>query len=75
MDILRLSDLDGRISEIFAAKAVAKGGVIRRDMRWIEREIGRERFVAEVRSRGFHLIETGGQWIVIRSRGLFRVIC
>ena len=31
------------LTEIFAAKAVAKGGVIRRDLRWIDREIGRDR--------------------------------
>jgi hypothetical protein len=75
MDITRTSDPDGWISEIFAAKAVAKGGVIRRDIRWIDREIGRDRFLAEVRARGFHLVETGGQWVVICNRGFFRVIC
>jgi hypothetical protein len=54
---------------------VAKGGVIRRDIRWIDREIGRDQFLAEVRERGFHLVETGGQWVVICNRGFFRVIC
>jgi hypothetical protein len=75
LDILRLSDPDGCIREIFAAKAVAKGGVIRREIRWIDREIGRDRFLAEIRARGIHLVETGGQWIVICNRGVFRVIC
>ncbi len=75
MDTVRLADPDGWIAEIFAAKAVARGGVIRRDLRWIDREIGRDRFVAEVIKRGFHLVETGGQWIVICNRGFFRVIC
>ena len=41
----------------------------------IDREIGRDRFIAEVRARGFHMIEAGGQWIVICNRGLVRVIC
>jgi hypothetical protein len=63
------------IDQIFAAKAVEKGAVIRRDLRWIDREIGRDRFLSEVRQRGFHLIEAGGQWIVICNSGLFRVIC
>jgi hypothetical protein len=75
MNLVRLSDPDGWINEIFAAKAVARGGVIRRDVRWIDREIGRDRFVAEVEARGFHLVETGGQWVVICNRGFFRVIC
>jgi hypothetical protein len=45
---------------VFSAKSVARGGVIRRDRRCIDREIGWDRFIAEVRARGFHLIETGG---------------
>ncbi len=75
MDPIRIADPDGWIEEIFSAKAVSKGGVIRRDMTWIDREIGRDRFVSEVRARGFHLVETGGQWIVICNPGFFRVIC
>jgi hypothetical protein len=66
---------EGWIAEVFGAKSVARGGVIRRDLRWIDREIGRERFIAEVRARGCHLIETGGQWIVICNTGFLRVIC
>lgn len=61
--------------QIFSAKAVEKAAVIRRDVRWIDREIGRDLFLSEVRKRGFHLIETGGQWIVICNSGFFRVIC
>ena len=75
MGPIRIADPEGWIEEIFSAKAVSKGGVIRRDLAWIDREIGRNRFVAEVRSRGFHLVETGGQWIVICNSGFFRVIC
>ncbi|MCF1710113.1 N-(5'-phosphoribosyl)anthranilate isomerase [Tabrizicola sp. J26] len=75
MGPIRIADPEGWIEEVFSAKAVSKGGVIRRDLAWIDREIGRNRFVAEVRSRGFHLVETGGQWIVICSSGFFRVIC
>lgn len=63
------------IEQIFSAKAVEKAAVIRRDLRWIDREIGRDLFLAEVQRRGFHLIETGGQWIVICNHGFFRVIC
>jgi hypothetical protein len=73
--ILRQTTPEGWVAEVFGAKSVARGGVIRRDLRWIDREIGRERFIAEVRARGFHLIETGGQWIVICNTGFLRVIC
>ncbi|MCA3441528.1 MAG: N-(5'-phosphoribosyl)anthranilate isomerase [Rhodobacter sp.] len=73
--IIRQTTAAGWIAEVFGAKSVARGGVIRRDLGWIDREIGRERFIAEVRARGFHLIETGGQWIVICNTGFLRVIC
>ena len=72
--IIRQTTPEGWIAEVFDAKSVARGGVIRRDLRWIDREIGRERFIAEVRMRGFHLIETGGQRIVICNTGFLRVI-
>ncbi|MFM2391540.1 MAG: hypothetical protein RLZZ437_3095 [Pseudomonadota bacterium] len=57
------------INEIFSAKAAANGGVIRRNRLWVENEVGRDRFIAEVRKRGFHLLETGQQLIVICHRG------
>ena len=74
MDIVRRADPEGWIDEIFSAKAVARGGVIRRDRRWIDREVGRELFMTEVRSRGFHLIESGDQRVVICHSGFFRVV-
>ena len=40
------------LAQIFTAKAVAQGGVIRRKTDWIAREVGRDRFEAEVKRRG-----------------------
>jgi len=60
---------------IFAAKAARTGGVVRRSVRWIEQEVGHDRFQNEVRRRGFHLVESGGQYIVICNTGGIRVIC
>ncbi|MDT8855762.1 N-(5'-phosphoribosyl)anthranilate isomerase [Paracoccaceae bacterium Fryx2] len=65
---------DSWIAEVFAAQAVRKGGVIRRNVHWIAREIGCERFVEEVRQRGFRLLETGDQWIVICHGGGVRLL-
>jgi len=50
---------------VFAAKAARTGGVVRRAVRDVEREVGRQAFIAEVTRRHFHLIECGGQFIVI----------
>ena len=63
------------LDEVFSAKAVARGGVVRRSVRDVEREVGRARFIAEVRRRGFHLVECGGQFIVICNAGQVHIIC
>ena len=62
------------LAQIFTAKAVAQGGVIRRKAAWIAREVGRDRFEAEVRKRGYHLIETGADLVVICHSGAIRVL-
>lgn len=68
MDRIRKNPADAWIDLIFSAKA-AEGQVIRRNIQWIEREVGRERFVAEVRHRGFHLFQTADQFIVVCHSG------
>jgi len=71
---IRPHNPDHWIAAIFAAKAVQSGGVVRRNRIWLEREIGRDRFEAEVRLRGFHLLETGQQLIVICNSGRLRLV-
>lgn len=56
-------------ARIFDAKAARTGGIVRRAVRDVEREIGRPAFVQEVSRRGFHLVECGGQFIVICNAG------
>ena len=72
--ILRPQDPDYWIAAIFSAKAAQNGGVVRRNRIWVEREIGRARFEDEVRKRGFHLLETGQQLLVICNSGQIRVV-
>ena len=52
------------ISQVFSAKTVRYGGVVRRSVRWVEAEVGRDAFEAEVRSRVWHLVECNGQLVV-----------
>ena len=63
------------LDEIFSAKAVAKGGIVRRAVRDVDREIGRTSLMREVRLRGFHLVECGGQYIIICNAGHMQVLC
>lgn len=63
------------LDDLFAAKAVGKGGIVRRAVADVEREIGHQVLVSEVRRRGFHLIECGGQFIVICNPGHMQILC
>lgn len=72
---VRKSPPDLWIDAVFSAKAARTGGVVRRSVRWVEREVGRDRFESAVRARGFHMVECGGQFVVICNSGRVRVIC
>jgi hypothetical protein len=45
-----------------------EGGTVRRKVSDVERLIGRERFLHEVRRRGFRVVENAGQFIVFCNR-------
>lgn len=68
MHTVRHTPFDTWIRLIFSAKA-ADRHVIRRNVTWIDREVGRERFITEVRARGFHLLQTADQFIVVCHSG------
>jgi len=63
---------DRWVEHLFSAKAVERGGVVRRATVWVEREIGRERLIAEVQERGFCLLETQEQLVIICNPGPLR---
>jgi len=56
------------IVHLFSARSVAEGGTVRRKVADVERLIGRERFLHEVRRRGFRVVENSGQFIVFCNR-------
>lgn len=60
---------DPWIDQIFSTKSARRGAVVRRSMNWVEREVGHVRFQEEVRRRGYHLIRTANQYIVICHNG------
>ncbi|MFN0114779.1 MAG: N-(5'-phosphoribosyl)anthranilate isomerase [Paracoccaceae bacterium] len=70
-----ISDADLWIGQLFSAQAVAKGGVIRRSIWDAERKVWRRRLELEVRRRGFHMLECGGQFIIVCSAETIRIIC
>lgn len=68
-------DADHCLSAIFSAQAVARGSVVRRSIRRVEHEVGRDRLLVEVKRRGFHLAECGDQSVIICHDAGLRILC
>ena len=55
---------DRWIAHIFASQAAREGGVVRRKIRDVERFVGRDVFLIEMRRRGYAVVENAGQFVV-----------
>ena len=51
-------------TEFLGSRAAVKGEVIRRKVRDVERYVGRQMFLDEMRRRGFPVVENSGQFVV-----------
>ncbi len=60
---------DPWLDQLFSTKSAQRGAVVRRSTSWVEREVGHETFQQEIRRRGYHLIRTANQYIVICHSG------
>ncbi|SIT00054.1 hypothetical protein SAMN05421759_10973 [Roseivivax lentus] len=73
-----MSDLQGPLApehwlaDLFASRAVARGQVIRRATRDVERYAAMDRFIAEVERRGFCAVENSGQVVIFCNRAPIR---
>lgn len=63
------------LDQVFRAKAAQTGGVVRRKVRDVEREVGRDALELAVRRRGFHMIECGGDFVILCTPAPLRIIC
>lgn len=63
------------INAIFSAKTIKNGGVVRRKIANVQKYASYDYLIREVEARGFHLLETGDQYVVICNRGHFRLHC
>ncbi|MEJ2020608.1 MAG: N-(5'-phosphoribosyl)anthranilate isomerase [Maritimibacter sp.] len=63
------------MQQIFDAKAARQGGVVRRQMRDVERIVGRDAFEAELARRGYHAVENAGQVVIFCNDAPLRMIC
>ena len=61
------------INQIFEAKAVTHGGIVRRKIANVNRYATFGYLLEEVEARSFHLIETGDQYVIICNSGNFKL--
>ena len=59
---------DQFFGELFASKAARDGAVIRRQLRDVERYVGRGAFLDEMRRRGFSVVENAGHIVIFCTR-------
>lgn len=52
------------LRQVFSSQAACEGGVIRRQLRDIDRFYGREAFLAEMKRRGYPVVENAGQFVI-----------
>ncbi|WP_372884717.1 N-(5'-phosphoribosyl)anthranilate isomerase [Shimia sp.] len=63
------------LDQMFRSKSAATGGVVRRRVADVHREIGRAALELEVRRRGWHMLQCGPHYVVLCSPAPFSVIC
>ena len=59
---------DRWIAQLFLARSAAEGGIVRRKIADVEPLIGCDRFLYEVRRRGFRVAENAWQFIIFCNR-------
>jgi hypothetical protein len=55
---------DAWLVHLFSSQAAREGGIIRRKVRDIDRYVGRDAFLQEMRRRGFPVVENAGQFVI-----------
>lgn len=56
------------------AQQTAKGGVARRSVSSVKKQASVDAAVEEARKRGWHLIETGGQLVLLCHKGVVKIL-
>ena len=62
------------LRQIFSSKAARDGGVVRRKVADIDRMVGRDAFLSELRRRGFRAVENAGQYVIFCNRGPIKIV-
>ena len=63
------------IDAIFDAKQVKDGGIVRRKVSSVDSYASEAQLVEAAKSRHFHMIRSGPQYVILCQSGEFRVLC
>ncbi len=74
-ETLALLPADVWLLQLFSARAAREGGIVRRQVRDVERIVGRAAFETELRRRGYHAVENAGQFVIFCNNQSVRVVC
>lgn len=60
------------LAQIFASDEARRGGVVKRQVRDVERLVGRQAFVTEVPRRGYQAVENERHFVIFCNEGPIR---
>ena len=63
------------MQQIFDVKSARRGGVVRRKLRDVERNVGLARLRSEVQRRGYHAVLNGDQIVIFCNNEPIRLLC
>lgn len=63
------------IDQLFDAAIVKKEGIVRRKKSDVHHYSSFDELLEQVRERGYHLIETGQQYVVLCHKGAMHIHC
>ena len=62
------------LAQVFSSREALRGGIVKRQVRDVERLVGRAAFSAEVRRRGFQAVENGRHFVVFCNSRPIRAV-
>jgi hypothetical protein len=62
------------IHQIFEAKQVQRGGIIRRSVKSVRRYASEAQLGAAVQALGFHMVQSGKQFVIFCNPGEFQLV-
>lgn len=63
------------LTQVFAAGQASQDGVVRRSIESVLQYSSEEDLVGDARSRGFHVLKTSNQYVILCNEGDIQVLC